>query len=155
MTTYFIFKNDLEKRVEEELNQVNDSTYKLIETSINTAIRAHLRVSAEKTRDLVENIHLLYKKGRITGREADARIRDIILAPNYSKIGKTGYLNVSDMEGNLLVHPYREGENISHYEFMKTGIKEKSGYTEYARNPGPVLYFFTFFAKCVSWPIVL
>ncbi len=46
-------------------------------------------------------------------------------------VGKTGYLYVIDSQGNLIVHPNREGENIYDYDFIKKITETKEGYIQY------------------------
>lgn len=151
ITTYLKFKNDLEQKVKDELEKANKSTYDLIENSINTAVRIHLRSIAEKVRDLVRYNYDLYKKGKISRPEADRRIKELVLDPEFGKIGKTGYLEISDINGNLLMHPYRIGENVVDERYMQSGIRNKNDYTEYMwqnpgeKNPRMKAAYFTYF----------
>ncbi|WP_292469808.1 methyl-accepting chemotaxis protein [Methanolobus sp.] len=46
-------------------------------------------------------------------------------------VGKTGYLYIMDTEGNLILHPNKEGESIYEYDFAKEMIENKEGYLSY------------------------
>lgn len=46
-------------------------------------------------------------------------------------VGKTGYLYIMDAEGNLILHPNREGESIYEYDFTKEMVETKEGYLSY------------------------
>lgn len=59
------------------------------------------------------------------------------------KVGDTGYIYIIDMEGNLIVHPAREGDNIYNATdsegkyFIQEMIKNKNGWIRYPwKNPG-------------------
>lgn len=59
------------------------------------------------------------------------------------KVGDTGYIYIIDMEGNLIVHPAREGDNIYNAtdsdgnHFIREMIKNKNGWIRYPwKNPG-------------------
>ncbi|MCX7991353.1 MAG: cache domain-containing protein [Proteobacteria bacterium] len=59
------------------------------------------------------------------------------------KVGDTGYIYIIDMEGNLIVHPAREGDNIKDAtdsdgnHFIKEMIQNKNGWIRYPwKNPG-------------------
>lgn len=47
-------------------------------------------------------------------------------------IGENGYFYVMDSEGNLLIHPDSQGENVYDYSFIQTIIADKEGYVEYS-----------------------
>ncbi|UCH96457.1 MAG: cache domain-containing protein [Candidatus Aminicenantes bacterium] len=132
ITTYVIFKNDLEKRAVQEMKQLNDSTHNLIETTINTAVRNYLRALAEKTQELVAHHYNLYKNGEISEEEAYNRSKKIILDPGFVRIGKTGYMSVvSGNDGVLEIHPRGEGFDASGEDFMQEAMRRKNGYIEY------------------------
>ncbi|MCI0471132.1 MAG: cache domain-containing protein [Candidatus Aminicenantes bacterium] len=131
VTAYMMLKNDLENRVEEELRQINDSTYNLIESTIDTALRNYLKAIADKTLDFVKDKYDLYKKGMISEEEAYERTREFILSPNVLRIGKTGYISVSSVKGILVIHPRSEGIDASDQEFMQRAMKQKNGYVEF------------------------
>jgi PAS domain S-box-containing protein len=63
------------------------------------------------------------------------------------KFGQTGYSYVIDSQGNLIIHPLLEGQNILHEKdprgrmFIKALCEQKSGKMTYAwRNPGETIY---------------
>ncbi|TCO72673.1 Cache 3/Cache 2 fusion domain-containing protein [Marinisporobacter balticus] len=47
------------------------------------------------------------------------------------KIGETGYVYIMNSNGDVLVHPNREGENLSAFEFTKEILKKKKGIIQY------------------------
>lgn len=132
LTTYFKFKRDLEKRAEQEMVQANDSTHNLIETAISTTVKNYLKALAEKTRELVKHNYNLYINGKISEQEAYQRSKEIILDPEFVKIGKTGYMSgISANDGVLEIHPRSPGTNASNYKFMQYAMAEKNGYIDY------------------------
>jgi len=46
-------------------------------------------------------------------------------------VGETGYIYIMDSEGNLVVHPSMEGENLYEYDFAKEIINNKEGIIAY------------------------
>ncbi|WMW24513.1 Cache 3/Cache 2 fusion domain-containing protein [Methanolobus sediminis] len=46
-------------------------------------------------------------------------------------VGETGYLYVMDSEGNVVIHPSMEGENVYEYDFTKDIINSKEGIIAY------------------------
>lgn len=46
-------------------------------------------------------------------------------------VGETGYIYIMDSEGNLVVHPSIEGENLYEYDFAKEIINNKEGIIAY------------------------
>ena len=46
-------------------------------------------------------------------------------------IGETGYIYIMDTEGNLVLHPEKEGESLYEYDFAKEMIQNKEGYISY------------------------
>ncbi|AFV25268.1 methyl-accepting chemotaxis sensory transducer [Methanolobus psychrophilus R15] len=46
-------------------------------------------------------------------------------------VGETGYVYIMDSEGNLVLHPIMEGENIYEHDFVKEIINNKEGIINY------------------------
>lgn len=50
------------------------------------------------------------------------------------KIGEHGYLYCMDYDGNLIIHPTSEGQNIKDYSFTKEMLENKNGIISYEWN---------------------
>ena len=63
------------------------------------------------------------------------------------KIGENGYPFVLEEDGNLLIHPYAEGENWIEEPIVKQIIQEKDGWAKYrlSREPREMMVVFTYF----------
>ncbi|MCX8084540.1 MAG: methyl-accepting chemotaxis protein, partial [Calditerrivibrio sp.] len=48
-----------------------------------------------------------------------------------TKIGTTGYYYIIDSKGVLIVHPKKEGENVSNFDFIKEILNKKTGVIRY------------------------
>lgn len=131
LTTYFMYKNDLEKRLDEELKQLNDFTYNLIETNIESAIKNFLKAISEQILRVAKRNYDLYQEGKLSEKDAYNRTKDYILDPYLVKIGKTGYQAGTNDRGILEIHPISPGRDGSKYEFMQKAIKQLNGYIEY------------------------
>lgn len=69
-------------------------------------------------------------------------LKDIIKS---KKVGETGYVFCMDLNGNLIIHPAQEGQNIINAKdengsfFIKEMIKNKEGWIRYPwKNPGDI-----------------
>jgi len=131
LTTYFMYKNDLERQSEQELRQLNDFTYNLIETNIVSAVQNFLKAISEQILGVAKRNYALYEKGKISEKEAYKRTKDYILDPYLVKIGKTGYQAGTNAKGILEIHPISPGRDGSKYKFMQRAIKQLNGYIEY------------------------
>lgn len=131
LATYFTFKKNIEAYIDNELQQITDSTLYLLESTINASVENYLRSISEKTKSLVEYNYNLYDKEVLSEKEAIERIRKIILDPGFGKIAKTGYLAVMNGKGKILIHPTDEGIDASKRDFMKEVFKKERGYIDY------------------------
>ncbi|UCH92484.1 MAG: cache domain-containing protein [Candidatus Aminicenantes bacterium] len=143
------------------MKQINDSTYNMIETTMNTAIKNYLKGIAEKTLGFAKYNYNLYEKGEISEREAYKRLKEYILSPYTVRIGKTGYNSaISGNDGVLEMHPRSERFDASAQEFMQKAMKMKNGYLEYIwknidedkprKKVGYLLYFEPW--DLILWP---
>ncbi|MCB1144087.1 MAG: methyl-accepting chemotaxis protein [Leptospiraceae bacterium] len=105
----------------------------LINSSIDSSIKNHLRAIADKNRDLAQLYYTKAQKGELSDKEARKTFRDLVLATesDYSRIGTTGYLAAVNSKGTLVIHPKSEGVNVSGLDFMKKALEMKNGYLEY------------------------
>lgn len=133
--------NDL---VMNNLQTLTDSTYNLIDSSVNASIKNHLRGIAEKNKNIVELYYEKFISGELSESEAKEGISSIL---GSQRIGETGYIYIIDSTGALIEHPVLKGEDIHNYDFIKKQIEKKEGYVEYLwKNPddekekGKVLY---------------
>lgn len=129
--SYWVIGKSIEDRINNELSQITGSVYHLVETSIEVSIRNHLRAITEKGRSMVKFYYQQYQQGILTEEEAYKRIKELILDPEYGRIGETGYLAGVNGAGVLVIHPKSEGVDASKFEFMQNAIAIKNGYLEY------------------------
>ena len=129
--SYWVIGKCLESRINNELSQITGSVYHLVETSVDVSIRNHLRAITEKGRSMVKFYYRQYQQGILTEEEAYKRVKELILDPEYAKIGETGYLAGVNGSGILVIHPKSEGVDASKFEFMQKAIAIKNGYLEY------------------------
>ncbi|SHO53247.1 diguanylate cyclase (GGDEF) domain-containing protein [Desulfopila aestuarii DSM 18488] len=115
------------------LRTLTDSTYNLIDSTINASIRNHLRAIAEQNKKTMEMYFRRVEAGEITESAAKAEVERIFLGQT---IGETGYTYVVDTDGTLLVHPLLKGSDLSNYTFINEQIDKRNGYMEYSwKNP--------------------
>ncbi len=123
--------------IDKDLKNKNESIVDLIDCSAETSIKVHLRTLAEKNRELMEKFYGKYTAGELREEEAYSAVREILLDPQYGKIGDTGYLAGVSTGGVLSIHPKSEGADASGLEFMQKAMAMKNGYLEYMwKNQG-------------------
>ncbi|MCY6370183.1 diguanylate cyclase [Clostridium ganghwense] len=116
------------------LQTLTESTYNLIDSSVNASIKNHLRAIAEKNKNIVELYYEKFIKGELSELEAKQAIESIL---GSQSIGETGYIYIVDSTGVLIDHPVLKGVDVSSYDFIKRQIEKKEGYIEYLwKNPG-------------------
>lgn len=60
-------------------------------------------------------------------------------------VGETGYIYIMDSEGNLVLHPNMEGENVYEHEFAKEIINNKEGIIAYERDGREKIAGYTYY----------
>ncbi|KDR96254.1 diguanylate cyclase (GGDEF) domain-containing protein [Peptoclostridium litorale DSM 5388] len=126
--------SDLNNRlVMENLQTLTDSTYNLIDSSVNVSIKNYLKAIAEKNKNIVELYYGKFMKGELSETEAKQAVANIF---ETQSIGETGYIYIVDSKGVLVEHPALRGADISNYDFTMMQIEKKEGYMEYLwKNP--------------------
>lgn len=114
-------------------NRANTLQYsvQMIENEVNGAVKNYLRAIAEKNRELMASYYEKAVAGELTEEEAYVQISDILLHPEYGKIGTTGYLAGVNSKGILSIHPKSQGADASGHEFMQKAMAMRNGYLEY------------------------
>jgi PAS domain S-box-containing protein len=133
---YYVFRASVEVDFQIRLNEGNEAIRNLVNTSVRTAIRNHLRAVAEKNKEIVAHFHALAKQGAMSEAEAKSRAAEVLLSQT---IGTTGYIFCMDSNGTVQVHPARQlqGVDLSSYALSDRLLQEKTGYFEYEwANPG-------------------
>ncbi len=107
-----VLRQHFENIVETELNSSMNSLRNLVEESAVVSIKNRLRSIVEmnlKTADYFWSMHL---NGSLTKKEAESKIRALML---QQTIGKTGYLCGINSSGIVTIHPDSgvEGSNVS------------------------------------------
>ena len=133
---YYVFRTSVEVDFQIRLNEGNEAIRNLVNTSVRTAIRNHLRAVAEKNEEIVAHFYALARQGDMSEAEAKARAAEILLSQT---IGTTGYIFCLDSNSTVLVHPDKQllGVDLSNYPLSEKLIQAKKGYFEYEwANPG-------------------
>jgi methyl-accepting chemotaxis protein len=68
-------------------------------------------------------------------------------------VGQTGYMYIMDSEGNLVMHPDIEGENVYEYDFAKEIISTKEGIITYEWAGREIIAGYTYYEPS-DWFIV-
>jgi signal transduction histidine kinase len=132
---YVYVRNNIEDRIESELTNTTAMIYNMVNTSVNVAIKNHLRAVAEKNLDILTDLYQRSLAGTISREEARKRATEVILSQS---IGSSGYLYCLDSHGDVTVHPRAEliGTNLSEHAFIRQMMEKKQGYLEYEwKNP--------------------
>jgi PAS domain S-box-containing protein len=133
---YHIFRASLEVDFQIRLNEGNEAIRNLVQTTVSTAIRNHLRAVAEKNVEIVSHFYSLAEQGAISQEQAKERAAEVLLSQT---IGSTGYIFCMDSERTVQVHPDRQlrGVDLSQFPVSETLVRAKTGYFEYEwANPG-------------------
>lgn len=126
-----MIRSTILKMYQENIFNVISNIKTIAKTSVTTSIRNHLQASSEKGKQFVEHYYKKYQNGIITKEEALKEITSLFKDPSFYRIGKTGYMSIVSIDGELLIHPESQGLNIKNYDFMKKAVKMKNGYLEY------------------------
>lgn len=122
-----------ENLVKENLNTVTQNTLTIVDSSVKSSIKNHLRSIAETELVLIEEYYELVELGEITKEDADKLIFDFL---DSIVVGETGYTYILNSSGELIYHPQLTGENILEHEFAQIQVEQKTGYIEYEwKNP--------------------
>jgi len=133
---YVYVRNNIEDRIESELTNTTAMIYNMVNTSVNVAIKNHLRAVAEKNLDILTDLYKRALAGTISREDARKRAAEVILSQT---IGTSGYLYCLDSHGGVAVHPRSEliGTNLAEHAFIRQMMEKKQGYLEYEwKNPG-------------------
>ena len=133
---YVYVRNNIEDRIESELTNTTAMIYNMVNTSVNVAIKNHLRAVAEKNLDILTDLYQRALAGTISREDARKRAAEVILSQT---IGTSGYLYCLDSHGGVAVHPRSEliGTNLAEHAFIRQMMEKKQGYLEYEwKNPG-------------------
>ncbi|WP_020587930.1 cache domain-containing protein [Desulfobacter curvatus] len=133
---YVYVRHSIEARIESELSNTTAMIYNMVNTSVNVAIKNHLRAVAEKNLDILTALNQKALAGAISREDARKRAAEVILSQT---IGTSGYLYCLDSHGDVAVHPRTEliGTNVAEHAFARQMMEKKQGYLEYEwKNPG-------------------
>ncbi|MFO7849847.1 MAG: methyl-accepting chemotaxis protein [Spirochaetia bacterium] len=136
-STLWVLDNRVDTLVENNADHTMRMMESIVETEVDGAVRNYLRAAAEKNRDLMRYFYDRAQDGELTEDEAYENVREIMLDPEYGKIGTTSYLAGVTTDGVLEIHPKSPGTDASDFEFMQKAMEMKNGYLEYEwKNPG-------------------
>ncbi len=104
--------------------------YLLVRSNLKNMVTTDLQASVRSVHDLVVQRYsdetYLPRRG-----EPDTRFRDLRRVIRSLTFGSRGYAYVVNDAGELLIHPDREGQNISDRDFMQEMLARESGVIEY------------------------
>ncbi len=132
---YILFKITITGDIHKNLEYITNSTYNLVDTAVEVAIRSHLKTIAEDDKAVLTYYHGLVEQGKMSEQEAKDLVKQIILKKT---IGKTGYVYCIDTTGTVRIHPKDAlvNVNLSKYGFVQEQCQKKEGYLEYLwKNP--------------------
>jgi methyl-accepting chemotaxis protein len=139
ITNYYIVKDSLNITVVQDLQTTTNIIYDSID----------LHFSDEKyRREFKENLE--------TGSASvdfDSRFNELKYRIRKIKIGKQGYVFIINNNGEAVVHPDMEGENLGKNDFIKQIIKQKNGVYEYTWKGDRKIVAFRYF-KPFDWIII-
>ena len=133
---YSLVNNIVEKNILKGLSTSTHAIRKMIEGSMQTSVRSHLRAIGEKNAAILKKLHQDVINGEMSSKEARQLAEDILLS---QQIGRTGYIYALTSDGVLAVHPEEKLQNrdMKEYWLGRTQIAKKNGYVEYEwKNPG-------------------
>ncbi len=136
MFLYIYVRATIEDNIQSELKNSTSTILNMVRAAIDASITNHLRATAEKNLEIVNNIYAHQKAGKFTEAEAKALAVDIL---GSQTIGKTGYIYCVDSRGIIQVHTNQQliGKNLSKHHFINEQKRRKGGYLEYDwANPG-------------------
>ncbi|MDQ5986545.1 MAG: hypothetical protein CSYNP_02275 [Syntrophus sp. SKADARSKE-3] len=148
---YYLVRKDIEKNIENELNNSTASILNTARSAVTVSIKSHLRAMTLKNREIAYHFYNQYKMGKMTEAEAKAKATAVLLSQTTE--GMT-YLYCLDSKGIVVVHPKRDllQKNFSDYEFVREQKSRKEGYLEYdwknpdEATPRPKALYMTYFA---------
>ncbi len=129
--TLVLLQKNIDDLVEKNAKRTLGLMDYLIEAEVDGAVKNYLRGIAEQNREMFEFFYEEAKKGKLTMEEAKQRAADLMLDPEYGKIGETGYLAGVNTSGILEIHPRSQGADASGHEFMQKAMAMKNGFLEY------------------------
>ncbi|WP_163969588.1 methyl-accepting chemotaxis protein [Oceanobacillus halotolerans] len=129
-------------------------SYQNSANSLNDLGSTNLKNSVELTIELIDTMNEEVEKGNLSLEEAQEKVKVAILGemnedgtrpinPNID-LGENGYLFVLDQEGNQIVHPHTEGQNIWDAE-DENGSKFAQEMIEVGNNGGDFIEY--------DWPL--
>lgn len=99
---------------------------------------------------------ILDKEGKLIGafvlgrREREYEMIDAI---KKISIGESGYVFITDSNGDAIIHPYMNGQNIMDYPWMKEVIRNKEGKIKYDFNGQKKIAYYTYYEPW-DWYII-
>lgn len=135
---YYFTSKITEKNIRSELNHTVNLIFDSVQSSIQVSIRHHLRTIAEQNKKVFQIQYKKVLKGKLAYKQAYAEIRNLLRQKEKIRIGNSGYLFTTDLNGRVRIHPHLSpGTDLSIYPFMQKALKNKDGFVEYSwQNKG-------------------
>jgi methyl-accepting chemotaxis protein len=135
--TLAVVRSNLDQLVERNARNTLTLVDELVHSEFTGTVRSYLRGRAESNHALMAYYHRRARQGHMSAEEARRTVEEILLDPDYGKVGTTGYLAGVTTEGILEIHPLSPGVDASGHEFMQDAMAMRDGYLEYEwQNPG-------------------
>ncbi len=133
---YSIMKDSSNELVLDNLEDLTDATYNLVDSNVNTSIENYLRSKTETVYEILQYYYKEYQEGNLNEQEAKTAFEQQVME---MRIGSTGYIYVLNSNADLIIHPSAKGTNISNYYFANFQVNNKNGYLSYTwKNPGEI-----------------
>ncbi len=136
---YVFVKNNIETRIEYELNNNNQLIFDMVKISATVSIKNYLRAVAEKNVEITRSLYNQAQENRISVSEAKKRASEMMLSQT---IGTSGYIYGVNSNGMAVFHPNHSLRlsNFAHHAFVSRQMKSRQGYLEYEwKNSGEAM----------------
>lgn len=133
---YFVVRNTLADKAQEELIKIEQSMYRSTQAILTTAINNYLRGITESNLDIIQSYYNAYQEGTLTEEEAKEAIQARF---SEQQVGDSGYLAAVEEKSELLyldLHPFLRRQECTATEGCRQWAAVRNGYTEYDwQNP--------------------
>jgi len=131
-----VVQNNLKEKADAELSNVVQLLKGQVEIAMNASIKNYLKSNTEKAYQLAKIYYNKAINGEINMEEAKQNFEEILLNPDFGKIGDSGYMFASTRHGVLCMHPFSPGFDASGFEFMQKALQFDNGFVDYQwKNP--------------------
>jgi len=133
-----IVDRSVDAQIGKEIMHTADQLAILVNGVQESSINGYLHGISERFCDYLEMRYAAAEGDPRAEERARAEVRALFADSIFGRIGKSGYIAATDSNGIIVIHPKAAvGTDLSSVEFVRTGIKQKSGIIKYMwKNPG-------------------